>query len=75
MGGRRTQHDEPLRLLDTVLIGLGVAEGRDVNLVGLVNLLLGTVADEDGLAAPLDDDLCFLSISSAFSACISDCID
>jgi hypothetical protein len=58
-GGRHTQHDEPLRLLDAVLVGLGVAEGGDVDLVGLVNLLLGTVADEDGLASPLDDDLMF----------------
>lgn len=56
-----TQHDEPLGLLDTLLVGLGVAQGGDVDLVGLIDLGLGAVADEDGLASPLDDDLDFAS--------------
>lgn len=53
----RTKHDEPLGLLDTVGVGLGVTEGGNVDLVGLFDLRLGTVTDEDGLATPLDDDL------------------
>lgn len=52
-----TQHDKPLGLLDTVVIGLGITEGGNVNLVGLGNLVGGTVTDEDGLTTPLDDDL------------------
>lgn len=55
--GADTQHDQPLGALDTVLIGLGVSEGGDVDFVGLVDLVLGSVADEDGLASPFDDDL------------------
>jgi hypothetical protein len=55
--GADTQHDQPLGALDTVLIGLRVSEGGDVDFVGLVDLVLGSVADEDGLASPLDDDL------------------
>lgn len=55
--GADTQHDQPLGALDTVLIGLGVSEGSDVDFVGLVDLVLGSVADEDGLASPFDDDL------------------
>ena len=55
--GANTQHDQPLGALDTVLIGLGVSEGGDVDFVGLVDLVLGSVTDEDGLASPLDDDL------------------
>ena len=53
----RTQHNTPLRLLDTVVVGLRVTEGSDVDLVGLGDLVLGTVSDEDGLSSPLDDDL------------------
>lgn len=49
-----TQHDEPLRLLDTVGVLLRVAERRDVDGVGLADLVLGAVANKDGLAAPLD---------------------
>jgi hypothetical protein len=52
-----TEHDEPLGTLDTVFIGLGVTERLPLALTGLVDLTLGTVADEDGLATPLDDDL------------------
>ena len=55
--GADAEHDEPLGALDAVLVGLGVAQGGDVDLVGLLDLVLGSVADEDGLAAPLDDDL------------------
>lgn len=55
--GSRTQHDKPLGLLDTVVVGLGVTERGNGDLVGLVDLGLGAVADEDGLASPLDDNL------------------
>ena len=49
------EHDEPLWLLDAGLVGLWVAEALPVDLAGLVDLLLRAVADEHGLAAPLDD--------------------
>lgn len=55
--GADTQHDEPLRLLDAVLIGLRVAQLLPVDLLGLGNLVGGSVADEDGLPTPLDDDI------------------
>jgi hypothetical protein len=55
--GADTQHDEPLGLLNTVVVGLGVTERLPLGLAGLVDLVLGTVTDEDGLATPLDDDL------------------
>lgn len=51
------QHDEPLGLLDAVGVGLRVAERLNLDGVGLVNLGGGAVADEDGLATPLDNDL------------------
>lgn len=54
----RTKHHQPLGLLDTVSVGLGVPEGLPVGVVGLFDFAGGTVTDEDGLAAPLDDDLC-----------------
>jgi hypothetical protein len=53
----RTQHDEPLRLLDSVRIGLGVTERLPLGIVGLLDLFGGTVSDEDGLSSPLDDDV------------------
>lgn len=55
--GADTQHDQPLGALSTVVVGLGVTQTLPVNLAGLVDLILGAVADEDGLATPLDDDL------------------
>lgn len=51
------EHDEPLGLLDAVRIGLGVAQGFPLCVFGGLDLVLGAVADEYGLAAPLDDDL------------------
>jgi hypothetical protein len=52
-----TQHDKPLGVLDTGAVLLGISESRDVDLVCLVDLVLGSVSDEDGLASPLDDNL------------------
>lgn len=52
-----TKHDKPLGLLNTVLIGLRITESLPLNGVGLVDFILGTVTDEDGLSTPLDDDL------------------
>ncbi|KAK8080522.1 hypothetical protein PG997_008340 [Apiospora hydei] len=46
-----------LMLLHAILIGLGVSQRLDVDLVGLVDLALSSVSDEDGLASPLDDDI------------------
>lgn len=56
-GGERTQHDEPLGLLDSVRVGLGVTESLPLGILGLLDLVGGTVSDEDGLSSPLDDDV------------------
>jgi hypothetical protein len=55
--GADTQHDQPLRPLDALGVGLRVAELRKVHPVGLFDLFGSAVADEDGLATPFDDDL------------------
>lgn len=52
-----TKHDQPLRLLDTVLIGLRITESLPVNLLSLLNFVLSTVTDENGLSTPLDNDV------------------
>lgn len=51
------QHDQPFGLLYTILVGLGVSQGSNVNLVGLVDLVGCSVSDEDGLSSPFDDDV------------------
>lgn len=53
----RTQHDEPLGLLDSVRVGLGVTERLPLGVLGLLDLVGGTVSNEDGLSSPLDDDV------------------
>lgn len=55
--GADTKHDEPLWLFRPVLVTLGIAQLLPVFLAGLVDLALRPVADEHGLAAPLDDDV------------------
>jgi hypothetical protein len=55
--GTDTKHDEPLGLLRTLLIGLGVTERLPVNRACLGDLVRRTVANEHGLATPLDDDV------------------
>ena len=52
-----TNHDQPLRLLDTVCILLRVSQDRDLDVLGLLDLIGCAVADEDGLASPFDDHL------------------
>ena len=55
--GADAEHDEPLGLLGARLVALGVAEALEVGAARLCDLVGGAVADEDGLAAPLDDDV------------------
>lgn len=55
--GADTQHDQPLGLLNAVGVLLGVAEGFPFGVFCFFDLGVGTVADEDGLASPFDDDL------------------
>lgn len=55
--GADPQHDEPLRLLGAVGISLRVPQGLDLDSVGLLDLVGCSVADEDGLASPFDNDL------------------
>ena len=61
---KRTQHDQPLRLLDTLIVGLRVTQRRDVDLVGGLDLVGCSVSDENGLAAPFNDDLYCVSIET-----------
>ena len=51
------QHDQPLRLFDAVAVGLRVAEGVPVEILGFFDLVAGAVAHEDRFAAPFDDDV------------------
>ena len=48
--------DQPLRLLDPLLVGLRVLELAERRIHRVVDFLLGAVADEHRAAAPLDDD-------------------
>lgn len=52
-----SQHDKPLRLLNTVGISLWVTQRFNLDAVGLTYLVGGTVADEHRLATPFDNDL------------------
>lgn len=51
------EHDEPLGLLDAVLVRLRVPQRLPGGVFGLGDLGAGAVADEDGFAAPFDYDL------------------
>jgi len=51
------QHDEPFGLLDAVCVGLGVTKLLPVVVLGLLDLIACAVADENWLAAPLDNDV------------------
>lgn len=55
--GADTKHDKPLWLFRPVLVTLRITQLLPVFLAGLINLALRPVADEHGLAAPLDDDV------------------
>lgn len=68
--GADTNHDEPLGLLDTVRVRLGITEGLPGHRLGLLDLLGGPVTDEDGLAAPLEDDLLEVNMSVMLFRCI-----
>lgn len=63
-----TDHDQPLWLLDTVFVLLGVAQGLDFDVVGFLDLVGGSVADEDGLTAPFDEDL-FVCVRDWLGVC------
>jgi hypothetical protein len=49
-------HDQPLGLLHAVLVLLRIDELAEIDLARLLDLLLGTMVDEDRLAAPGDGD-------------------
>ena len=48
--GTNTEHDQPLGSLNTVVVILRVTEGLDVDLVGIGNLVGGSVTDKDRLS-------------------------
>lgn len=52
-----TQHDEPFGLLDAIAVGLWVTESLPVVVLGLFDFIGSSVADEHGLATPLDDNV------------------
>jgi hypothetical protein len=52
-----TNHDQPFWLLDTILIPLRVPQCLDFDVLGFLDLVCGSVADEDWLATPFDDNL------------------
>lgn len=52
-----SQHDEPLWLLDTVGVLLRITERLNLDGIRFFDFGGGTVADEDGLTTPFDDDI------------------
>ena len=52
-----TKHNEPFGLLDTIAVGLRISERFPFDVLGVLDFVGGAMADEDGLAAPFDDDL------------------
>lgn len=54
---QRTKHDQPLGVLDTVRVRLRVAQRLPLGAVGLGNLIISAVTDENGLASPFDNHL------------------
>lgn len=59
-----TQHDQPLRFLNTLVVRLGVSQRGNVDLVGLVDLVGSSVSDKHGLTLPLDNDVASLGNGS-----------
>jgi hypothetical protein len=55
---KHTKHDQPIRFLDAIGIGLGIPQSLPFCIFGILDFAVGAVADEDWLASPLDDDLC-----------------
>ena len=55
--GECTDHYEPFRLLDAVRVWLWISQRFPFGVFGRFDFVGGAVADEDGLAAPFDDDL------------------
>lgn len=55
--GANAKHDEPFGLLGTGGVGFGITERLDVDVFCFFDLLGSTVADEDRLATPFDDDV------------------
>ncbi|KAH3667161.1 hypothetical protein OGAPHI_002810 [Ogataea philodendri] len=55
--GTDTQHDQPLWVLDSVGILLRVSKRRDIHLVGLGNLGLCSVSDENWLTLPFHNNV------------------
>ena len=56
-GGECTDHYEPFRFLDAVGVWLWISQRFPFGVFGRFDFVGGAVADEDGLAAPFDDDL------------------
>ncbi len=56
-GLARTNHNQPFWLLDTVLIPLRIPQRLDLDVLGLLDLVCGAMADEDWLTTPFYDDL------------------
>ena len=66
----RTNHDQPLRFLNTILILLGIPQCLNLDVLGLLDLVRGSVANEDWLASPFDNDLFPQSAACFLCRCI-----
>jgi hypothetical protein len=62
-GKRRTEHYQPLRLLDAIRIGLWISKGFPFCVFCFFDFGGGAVSDEDGFAAPFYDYLCASDVS------------
>jgi hypothetical protein len=54
---KHTDHDQPLGLLNTVLVLLRISQRCNIDAFSLLDLICGPVSDENWLASPFDDDL------------------
>lgn len=53
--GTHTKHDQPLWLLHSVIVRLGVPHRLPISSPGFLDLIRGSVSDEDGFAAPFNN--------------------
>jgi hypothetical protein len=73
--GADAEHDQPLWFLRSLLVTLWIPQGLHIHLPGLLYLLLGPVTDEDGLAAPFDDDVLAFGDRREFDLDFGECED
>ena len=60
-GQKRTQHDQPFRLLHPIRIRLGISQALPFGIFGFLDFIFCAVTNEDGLPSPFDDNLSCVS--------------